>query len=141
MPRTRRTLRSIRGTAPGPLPSVSDVVVLSLAAARLARAVSVDDISEPARERMAAWAGAADAPGWGRWADRLIHCPLCTGFWLSLGVSLAAPGRSRVLRGLAVAGGQVMWSLAERLVSEEGRAAIHTANAAAVVDPLEPVAP
>ena len=38
------------------------------------------------------------------------------------------PGPLRLCRGLSVAGSQVMITLAERLVSEQGRAAIHEAD-------------
>jgi hypothetical protein len=43
-------------------------------------------------------------------------------------VSLVAPGRHRLLRGVAVAGAQVVLALSERLISEEGRVAIHSAD-------------
>jgi hypothetical protein len=103
------------------------VVVLSLAASRLARAVSVDQITAPLRERVSAHAAVRDTAGWRR-IDELVHCPVCTGWWTSLAVSLVAPGRRRVLRGVSVAGMQVVLSLAERWISEEGRAAIVNAD-------------
>jgi hypothetical protein len=110
------------------VPGLEEVVVLALAASRLARAVSVDEITAPARGRVSQWASRCGHRGLPRWLDRLICCPLCTGWWFSMAVSLLAPGRQRVLRGVSVAGAQVMLSLAERLVSEEGRAAIQEAD-------------
>lgn len=111
-----------------PVPRLEEVLVLALASTRIARAISVDEITRPARERLAR---AAERPGGGRWRDwthRLVDCPLCVGWWTSLAVSLVAPGRQRLLRGAAVAGAQVMLTLAERLISEEGRTAIHVAD-------------
>jgi hypothetical protein len=113
---------------PPAVPRLEEVVVLALAADRLARAISVDEVSEPLRRRCHAWASTRRGSVGPRWVTRLLDCPLCTGWWVSLGVSLAAPGRRRVLRGAAVAGAQVMLSLAGRLVSEEGRVAIERAD-------------
>ena len=111
------------------VPRLEEVVVLALAAARLARAVSVDEVAEPARRRLEGWAADRDDAGIASWANRLVRCPVCTGWWISLGVSLAAPGRSKLLRGVAVAGAQVALTFAERLVSEGGRVAINRAAA------------
>lgn len=116
----------VRGTG---IP-LTDVVVLGLAAARLARAVSVDEIGQPLRDRV----NERTDGSVNRWATSLVGCPVCTGWWFSLVVSLLARGRHRVLRGVAVAGMQVLISLVERLVSEEGRAAVHQANHAEVLD-------
>jgi hypothetical protein len=127
--------RSRRPASPD-LPGLEEVIVLGLAAARLARAISVDEISEPARARLTRTARATPARAWSTWADRLVGCPLCVGWWTSLAVSLAAPGRHRLLRGMAVAGAQVVLALSERLISEEGRMAIHTADIAAAADPV-----
>jgi hypothetical protein len=112
----------------GQVPRLEEVVVLALASSRLARAVSVDEVAAPARGRVSEWASRCGHRGFPKWLDRLICCPLCTGFWFSIVVSLVAPGRQRLLRGVSVAGAQVMLSLAERLVSEEGRAAIEQAD-------------
>jgi hypothetical protein len=106
---------------------LEEVVVLALAANRLARAIAVDEITEPVRDRVDAWARRGSA-GRERLAQ-LVHCPTCTGWWTSLALSLVVPGRRRLLRGVAVAGGQVMLSLAERLVSEQGRVAVYEAKA------------
>jgi hypothetical protein len=110
------------------IPRLEEVVVLALAADRLARAISVDEVSEPLRRRCHAWAATRRDSVGPHWVTRLLDCPLCTGWWVSLAVSLAAPGRRRLLRGAAVSGAQVMLSLAERLVSEEGRVAIERAD-------------
>ena len=110
------------------MPRLEEVVVLALAATRLARAVSVDEITAGARERLGRLAADRGGAAWS-WADRLVRCPLCTGWWTSLAVSAVAPGRARLLRGVAVSGAQVLLSLAERLVSEEGRVAIERADA------------
>lgn len=109
--------------------------MLGLASARLARALSIDEVSAPLRDRVKEAGDAPGAPAWQRWAARLIGCPICTGWWISLAVSLVAPGRRRLLRGTAVAGAQVLLALAERLVSEEGRAAIHHADLAEAAVP------
>ena len=100
--------------------------MLGLAASRFARAVSLDEISSPLRRRLEQ--RAEDGGVVSSWANRLASCPLCVGWWASLGVSMVAPGRHRLLRGLSVAGVQALLALAERLVSEEGRAAIHEAD-------------
>ena len=110
------------------VPRLEEVVVLALASSRLARAVSVDEVAAPARGRVSAWASRCGHRGFPKWLDRLICCPLCTGWWFSIAISLVAPGRQRLLRGVSVAGAQVMLSLGERLVSEEGRAAIEHAD-------------
>jgi hypothetical protein len=53
---------------------------------------------------------------------------VCTGWWSSLLLSMVWPGRCRFRRGLSVAGAQVLLTLAERLVSEQGRVAIRQAD-------------
>jgi Protein of unknown function (DUF1360) len=106
-------------------------VVLGLAAARVARAISCDEVTAPLRERLARAARSVDGGGHGtvvRWASELVQCPVCTGWWASLALSAMWPGRLRLRRGLAVAGAQVLITLAERLVSEQGRAAVHEAD-------------
>lgn len=108
--------------------------MLALAAARCARAISVDEISEPLRSRLSARADRSPVGHWLRGVDTLMHCPLCVGWWTSLAISFAAPGRQRLIRGMAVAGVQVLLALTERLVSEEGRMAIHVANDAERAD-------
>jgi hypothetical protein len=112
------------------VPPLHDVVVLGLAATRIARAISLDEISAPARTRLASWAETPGRSPLRRWVNRLIECPICVGWWTSIGLSLVVPGRQRLLRGGAVAGAQVLLALLERLVSEEGRAAIHQADQA-----------
>lgn len=102
--------------------------MLALASTRIARAISVDEITKSGRERLERAAARPGGARWLDWAHRLVDCPLCIGWWTSLAVSLVAPGRQRLLRGAAVAGAQVMLTLAERLISEEGRTAIHMAD-------------
>jgi hypothetical protein len=109
---------------------LEEIVVLGLAANRLARAVAVDEISAPLRSRVRRWAASRRGDVVAEKIAELIGCPVCTGWWTSVAVSLAAPGRARLRRGAAVAGVQVLLSLAERLVSERGRAAIHEAHTA-----------
>jgi hypothetical protein len=87
-------------------PGLEETIVIALAAGRLARAISVDQIAE------------------------LLRCPVCVGWWTSLATSFAWPGRMRVRRGIAAAGVQVLMTLAERLISEQGRAAISRADLA-----------
>jgi hypothetical protein len=71
-------------------------VVLAFAAYRMARAVALDDITLPFRERLYAFAWddeeaevvdgnyvpKARAP-WRTWLWSLFTCPLCIGFWIS----------------------------------------------------------
>jgi Protein of unknown function (DUF1360) len=101
--------------------------VIALAATRVARAISVDDITAPLRNRLKE---RAEREGNGK-SQRarqllvdLVCCPVCVGWWASLTMSAVWPGRNRVRRGVSVAGAQVMLTLAERLVSEQGRLAV-----------------
>lgn len=55
--------------------SALELVVLCLAAYRLARAVSLDSITEPARDWLAVHAPVKLA--------ELVSCGFCSGFWLS----------------------------------------------------------
>ena len=107
---------------------LEQILVLALASNRLARAVTVDEITEPARQRVLGWAGEhLSAAGRSR-LEQLITCPVCMGWWTSIALSLLTPGPRRVRRGMAIAGAQVLLTLAERLVSERGRAAVHEAE-------------
>jgi hypothetical protein len=124
-----------RGVGVSAIPRLEEVAVLALAAARLARAISIDEIMAPARQRMEGWADQASTPNWRKWSLELVRCPVCIGWWTSLAISLAAPGRHRLLRGVSVAGLQVLLALAERLISEEGRAAVYVAEQAAAQSP------
>ena len=113
-------------------PGLEETIVIALAAGRLARAISVDQITEPFRNRVDRWA-ASGPPSSRRARHRLaelLRCPVCVGWWTSLATSFAWPGRMRVRRGIAAAGVQVLITLAERLISEQGRAAIHRADLA-----------
>lgn len=112
-------------------PGLEQVAVIALAADRLARAISIDDISEPLRDRVDRWAGRASSERQRRRRAKvaeLVHCPVCVGWWTSLLASAAWPGRMRMRRGVAVAGAQVVLTLAARLVSEQGRVAIEHAD-------------
>jgi hypothetical protein len=119
----------------GATPRLEEVAVLALAATRLARVISIDEITAPIRRRLEEWAAEASAPKWREWSLELVRCPVCIGWWTSLLISLAAPGRHRLLRGVSVAGLQVVLALAERLISEEGRAAVYVAQRAAAQSP------
>jgi hypothetical protein len=110
------------------------IVVLALGANRLARAISVDEITEPVRSATADWAGRRLPAGAAQRLKDLVECPVCVGWWTSLAVSLWAPGERRLQRGVAIAGAQVLLTLAERLVSERGRAAIHEAEIAEITE-------
>jgi Protein of unknown function (DUF1360) len=113
-------------------PGLEETIVIALAAARVARAISVDEITEPLRNRLDHWA-ASERSGDQQARDRLaefMRCPVCVGWWTSLAISLAWPGQMRLRRGIAAAGAQVLMTLAERLISEQGRAAIHRADVA-----------
>ena len=119
----------------GATPRFAEVAVLALAATRLARAISIDEITAPARGRMEEWANESPTSKGREWALELVRCPVCVGWWTSLAISLAVPGRQRLLRGVSVAGLQVLLTLVERLVSEEGRAAVYVAERAAAQPP------
>ena len=107
-------------------PGLQEVVVIAFAADRLARAVSLDDITAPLRERLR---GTSPKPrGVRRMTADLVECPVCTGWWSSLLLSMMWPGGHRLRRGLSVAGVQVLLTLAGRLVSEQGRVAIQQAE-------------
>lgn len=113
-----------------PGPGLEEVIVIALAAGRVARAVSIDEVSAAWRERIHTRANTASGSSsrLQRWAADMIGCPVCTGWWSSLVLSLLWPGRHRVRRGLAVAGAQVILTFAERLVSEQGRLVIQQAE-------------
>jgi hypothetical protein len=115
--------RAVR-RAPPTGPGLEEVVVAG-AAARVARAISIDDIAAPLRDRLKR---VADEDEGGRWtrqlARDLVCCRVCIGWWASLATSALWPGGNRVRRGVSVAGGQVLITRAERLVCEQGRLAV-----------------
>jgi hypothetical protein len=94
--------------------------------------MSLDEISAPLRERLRGESGQGAATGGRlrRLAADLVDCPVCTGWWSSLLMSIAWPGNHRFRRGLSVAGVQVVLAFAERLLSEEGRLAVREAESA-----------
>lgn len=55
----------------------SDALLALGASARLARLATTDSIAQPVRDRCT-----SHSP----WADDLIHCPFCIGFWLGSSV-------------------------------------------------------
>jgi hypothetical protein len=115
-----------RSSTPTGLPRIEEVTVLALASTRLTRAITLDEITAPLRdqlERKAEHGGNAWV-----WASKLLSCPACVGWWMSLAISVMLPGRHRLLRGASVAGAQMLLALLERLVSEEGREAISSAD-------------
>jgi hypothetical protein len=119
-----------RRRRPSTGPGLQEVVVIALAADRIARAVSLDAITAPLRARLresSSRANGATAPLWHRTAE-LVDCPVCTGWWSSLLLSMVWPGDNRFRRGISVAGAQVFLTLAERLVSEQGRVAVRRAE-------------
>ena len=101
--------------------------MIAFAADRVARAVSLDEISAPLRERVRG-SDQASMHRMRRLVADLVDCPVCTGWWSSLALSMMWPGRYRLRRGLSVAGVQVMLTLFGRLVSEQGRVAIRQAE-------------
>lgn len=87
------------------------VLIVGLAAYRLARAVSVDTITDPARAWLyeAAYGPDGEAEGgWGwRWIYGLLSCGYCCGFWISLGLYalwVNAGGSRPFVAAVAVAG-------------------------------------
>jgi Protein of unknown function (DUF1360) len=108
-------------------PRLEEVIVIALAAARVARAISVDDITAPLRNRLTERAASEGDGKYHRARQLLVDlicCPVCVGWWASLTMSAMWPGGNRLRRGVSVAGAQVMLTLAERLVSEQGRLAV-----------------
>lgn len=77
------------------------VIIVGIAAYRLARVVAVDSITEPARSCLF-WAGHADPDNTGpivtsrvvAWAYALVSCPFCVGWWLALLLWFAWPPAS-----------------------------------------------
>jgi hypothetical protein len=119
----------------------SDVspVLVGLAGARLARAVSVDAISKPLRDRLALWAYREDSRAWQRWLYDLAECPICSGTWLTAGVyAVSRYGKRRLswndelVRVAAAMGVHVLVTLADRVMFQVGEAAIWTGREAQV---------
>jgi hypothetical protein len=96
---------------------IEDLVLDSLAAYRLARLVTMDDLTKPARDRVWHWAMEHKRH---RLAE-FVTCPHCVGVWVAAGVvSFTAlrgvPGWRHVRTVLAVAGAEsLMASLAGAL--------------------------
>lgn len=56
------------------------LVLLALAVARLTRVVVADEVTAPLREAIVKRLGDPDTSK----LSYLVHCPWCTGFWLSI---------------------------------------------------------
>jgi hypothetical protein len=86
--------------------SVLAYALVVFAAYRMARAIAVDDISLPFRDRLYAFAWSDEEgeieeresgpvlipkarAGWRTWIWSLFTCPLCIGFWISAGLYCA----------------------------------------------------
>lgn len=67
--------------------TLTEYLILALAAARITQFLVWDDLLTPARERVGLWAaGTEDNPGPHRarlFLIKLIGCPLCLGYWVS----------------------------------------------------------
>jgi hypothetical protein len=63
------------------------VMVDGLATYRLARLLTMDDLTKPARDRVWTW---ASNRGWHRLAE-LVTCPHCVGVWAAAGVTVIGP--------------------------------------------------
>lgn len=78
---------------------MTEVFLIGFASYRLWRLVSVDTITEPARDWVLVRLPA--------WADDMVTCPWCLGSWTAFGVTWAADAvaglRMPVLVGLAAA--------------------------------------
>lgn len=69
------------------IPPWLQLLVYTLAVARVTGLITADSITEPVRDRIVAWLD--DTPGSsGEWVATLIMCPWCAGMWVSL---IAAP--------------------------------------------------
>jgi hypothetical protein len=87
--------------------ALTNLALNSLAAYRLARLVSVDDITEPLRTKVTDWL-VGNGGTYHRKLAELIGCPHCSGVWISFGVIAVAPyvvpGWKQIIRpALAVA--------------------------------------
>lgn len=119
-------LFSRRASSTTGIPRMEEIAVLAFASTRLTRAITLDEITTPLRGRLEQKAESGNS-AW-VWASKLVSCPACVGWWVSMAISVMLPGRRRLLRGASVGGAQMLLALLERLVSEEGREAISSAD-------------
>jgi hypothetical protein len=84
---------------------MEEVVVIALAADGVARAISLDGITAPWRERLerAAEDRTESRGRVSRFVAELVGCPPCTGWWASLAASALWPGQHRLRRVLSPA--------------------------------------
>lgn len=64
------------------------VVIVALISFRMARALSMDEIGKPVRSRLENWAHGKPDSKVRAWFCELVHCPHCTGVWISFVVSM-----------------------------------------------------
>lgn len=88
------------------------LIMLILAAYRLARIVSRDTISEQTRAAIGGWA-AGPAHSWRWYVAELVNCPLCIGVWISAALAISVGGSvyEIFIRTFAIAGGQTLLAL------------------------------
>lgn len=97
-------------------------LVVALAGYRLARAVSVDDITKPIRDLLYRWTYGTGKPpkNYRQFLFDLVTCPICTGWWITITLGLVtsmsltdAPAVQHLLLAVAAAGGQCWLTVRE----------------------------
>lgn len=69
------------------IPAPWQFALLALGAYRLWRLIGIDEITAPIRDRITGRRTYARNPkGYREWLDKLIACPWCAGFWVTLAV-------------------------------------------------------
>jgi hypothetical protein len=97
------------------------VVIIGLAGTRLVRAWRFERIGEPYREKATEWLmreASEDAPPSRKqarreWAEYLLNCPHCFGFWLTLSVAVLWRFRPARLVIEALAGAVIVSAFAD----------------------------
>lgn len=96
-------------------------LVVALAGYRLARAVSVDDITKPIRDLLYRWTyGELPPKRYRVFLLDLIGCPVCSGWWITITLGLVASAQltdapliQHLLLAVAAAGGQCWLTVRE----------------------------
>jgi hypothetical protein len=96
--------------------------VVAFAGYRLARAVSVDDITKECRDLLYRWTYETGEPpkNYRRFLVDLIGCPICTGWWITITIGLICSSQLidgplvlHLLLAVSAAGGQCWLTLRE----------------------------
>jgi hypothetical protein len=71
------------------LDTAATILILGIAAYRLARILPVDEIAQPVRDRITLWTYpdkpeiTAKETAQRKWVGKLLACPVCLGWWIS----------------------------------------------------------